>query len=78
MDYAEIKSNEGYDFVIFGHRHFPVRKNFEKGTYINLGDWIKNFSYGYYTEGKFTLARYFDIKANKFLTISEGEVTQDN
>ncbi|HEY5125320.1 MAG TPA: UDP-2,3-diacylglucosamine diphosphatase [Ignavibacteria bacterium] len=77
-EFAEQKTNEGFDFVIFGHRHFPLRKDFQNGTYINLGDWIRNFSYGVFEEGKFTLARYYDKKNNKFLSISEGEVTHKN
>jgi UDP-2,3-diacylglucosamine hydrolase len=35
-----------YDFFIFGHRHYPLNyKLNEKSSYINLGDWIKNFTY---------------------------------
>lgn len=38
-----------YDFFIFGHRHYPiVFKLNEKSSYINLGDWIKNFTYASY------------------------------
>ncbi len=35
-----------FDYFIFGHRHYPlVLKLNEKSSYINLGDWIKNFTY---------------------------------
>jgi UDP-2,3-diacylglucosamine hydrolase len=73
-DFAIKKINDGYEFVIFGHRHRPLIKDIGNGTYINLGDWIKHFSYGVYKDGKFTLAKYFDNKENRFLKISEGEI----
>lgn len=37
---AEKKCADGFDFVIMGHRHQPLSRDFGKGTYINLGDWI--------------------------------------
>jgi UDP-2,3-diacylglucosamine hydrolase len=36
-----------YDFFIFGHRHLPLDISLnEKSKYINLGDWIKYYTYG--------------------------------
>ena len=46
MSYAERRISEGYDFVVMGHNHVPKLERFDKGVYINLGDWIKNFTYG--------------------------------
>lgn len=39
-------AKEHFDYFIFGHRHLPMdhRLN-EKSRYINLGDWIRNFTY---------------------------------
>jgi UDP-2,3-diacylglucosamine hydrolase len=38
-----------YDFLIFGHRHLPIDFSLKNGSrYINLGDWIR-----YYTYAKF-------------------------
>ncbi len=35
------------DYFIFGHRHFAIDYVInEKTTYINLGDWIKLYTYG--------------------------------
>jgi UDP-2,3-diacylglucosamine hydrolase len=36
------------DYWIFGHRHYPVVAEFAdgRGTYVNLGDWIKWRSWG--------------------------------
>ncbi|HUI28598.1 MAG TPA: UDP-2,3-diacylglucosamine diphosphatase [Candidatus Acidoferrales bacterium] len=56
--FAERKISEGYDFVIMGHNHVPRCEYFPripappaghpngKGVYVNLGDWLKNFTYG--------------------------------
>jgi UDP-2,3-diacylglucosamine hydrolase len=42
----EILKKEYYDYFIFGHRHLPLDiKVGEKSRYINLGDWIKYFTY---------------------------------
>jgi len=46
MHLAEKKTNEGYDFVIMGHNHIPKFERFGKGIYVNLGDWLRNFTYG--------------------------------
>jgi UDP-2,3-diacylglucosamine hydrolase len=42
----EILQKQHFDYFIFGHRHLPldVKLNNES-RYINLGDWIKYFSY---------------------------------
>ncbi|MDD2792857.1 MAG: UDP-2,3-diacylglucosamine diphosphatase [Sediminibacterium sp.] len=42
----ELIQQEPYDFLVFGHRHYPIDfKLSEKSRYINLGDWISNFTY---------------------------------
>lgn len=41
----ELKK-EHYDYCIFGHRHLPIDWPLPGGSrYINLGDWIRYFSY---------------------------------
>ena len=47
---AQEKFEEGYDYTIFGHLHSPRYQKFGQKTYINLGDWIDNFSYAEYDE----------------------------
>ena len=35
-----------HDYFIFGHRHLPLEIPLgENSTYINLGDWIKYYTY---------------------------------
>ncbi|RYG34119.1 MAG: UDP-2,3-diacylglucosamine diphosphatase, partial [Chitinophagaceae bacterium] len=42
----EILQNEHFDYFIFGHRHLPIEFELnDRSKYINLGDWIKYFSY---------------------------------
>ncbi len=42
----EILQHNSYDYFIFGHRHLPLDcKLSDNSRYINLGDWIRNFTY---------------------------------
>lgn len=50
-----------------GHRHRPKYLKHNNGIYINLGDWIKNFTYGIYQNGEFKLIRFYDIKEKRIL-----------
>jgi UDP-2,3-diacylglucosamine hydrolase len=59
--FAEALLSKGdADYVIMGHRHKPeihelARMSGEPGRYINLGDWIKNNTYGVFDEEGFRL-----------------------
>ena len=60
-DYSEFARNkiiEGYDAVVIGHTHQPCYTEFDKGVYINLGDWFEHFTYGKLTQGRFSLLEY--------------------
>ncbi|MDE3253089.1 MAG: UDP-2,3-diacylglucosamine diphosphatase [Bacteroidota bacterium] len=42
----EVLQKEHFDFFIFGHRHYPIDFALPGNSrYINLGDWIRNFTY---------------------------------
>lgn len=42
----EKLKEEHFDYFIFGHRHYPLKYALsENSYYINLGDWINNFTY---------------------------------
>jgi UDP-2,3-diacylglucosamine hydrolase len=42
----EVLQKEHFDFFIFGHRHLPLDLTIANNSrYINLGDWITNFTY---------------------------------
>jgi UDP-2,3-diacylglucosamine hydrolase len=55
----DVLKKEHYDYFIFGHRHLPldIQLN-ENSKYINLGDWIKYFSYAELDEGQLQLKYY--------------------
>lgn len=56
-EFAMMKLDEGFDYVIMGHYHRPqqIQPPSGKGFYITLGDWIKNNSYGVYSNRNFEL-----------------------
>lgn len=42
----EVLAKEHFDYFIFGHRHFPLDFTLNsRSRYINLGDWIRDFTY---------------------------------
>ncbi len=42
----EVLEKEHFDYFLFGHRHLPMDIGLSKGSrYVNLGDWITNFTY---------------------------------
>ncbi len=47
LQYALRKrAQQQVDYFIFGHRHLPMKKQLSPDSYyVNLGDWIKHFSY---------------------------------
>ncbi len=55
----EVLTKEHYDYFVFGHRHLPIDfKLNERSTYINLGDWIKHFTYADFNGQSLTLHTY--------------------
>ncbi len=55
----ELLKKDHFDFLIFGHRHLPIDFTLN-GTsrYINLGDWIKYFSYAIFNGQELELKYY--------------------
>ena len=42
----EYLQKKQVDYFVFGHRHYPIDYVLnERSRYINLGDWIRNFTY---------------------------------
>lgn len=64
IDYAEslLQQDPHLDFVIMGHRHLPIDTllSNEKTRYINLGDWVKYFSYAVLVDGELKIEFYRD------------------
>ena len=48
----ELLEKQHFDYFIFGHRHHPIELDLnEKSRYINLGDWVTDFTYAVF-DGK--------------------------
>jgi UDP-2,3-diacylglucosamine hydrolase len=55
----EILQKQHFDYFIFGHRHYPIDFALPKASrYINLGDWITNFTYASFDGNKMELHYY--------------------
>jgi len=55
----EVLEKTTFDFFIFGHRHLPLDIQLsEHSRYINLGDWIKYFSYAEFDGNELVLKYY--------------------
>jgi len=48
-----------FDYFVFGHRHLPLQLPVEPGAvYINLGEWVSQFTYGEFDGREFYLKTY--------------------
>lgn len=64
VQYCKKKlTQQHYDYFVFGHRHLPLEIDLgNNATYINLGDWIRYFTYGTFSEEGFTLDTFTSEK----------------
>ncbi len=74
-EFAEKKLNEGYDFILMGHRHNPSIVKFGEGIYVNLGDWIDNFTFAKFKESKFEFLKFYNKDTKEFNTKEFKEET---
>ncbi|MGC8748357.1 MAG: UDP-2,3-diacylglucosamine diphosphatase [Candidatus Kapaibacteriota bacterium] len=42
FEFAKLKIDEGFDYVIMGHSHKSEFRSYKNGYYVNLGDWLSN------------------------------------
>ena len=64
----EVLQKQYYDYLIFGHRHLPI--DFSLGNnsrYINLGDWIRYFSYAVFNGQQLLLQTRYPELENKIV-----------
>jgi UDP-2,3-diacylglucosamine hydrolase len=55
----EVLATRKVDYFIFGHRHLPIDIALKpQGRYINLGDWIRYYTYAVFDGEKLSLLRY--------------------
>lgn len=56
----ELLKTHFYDYLIFGHRHFPMEVPLnDKSRYINLGEWVYSYTYAVF-DGETVSLRYFE------------------
>ena len=66
----EKLEKEHFDYFVFGHRHLALEIMLkENSKFVNLGDWISNFTYGVF-DGE-------DLKLKKFLPPPKVELNPD-
>ncbi len=55
----EVLQQKKVDFFVFGHRHLPIDFRLsDTSRYVNLGDWIRYFSYAAFDGEQLTLEYY--------------------
>jgi UDP-2,3-diacylglucosamine hydrolase len=58
---TEMLQKEHFDFFIFGHRHLPIDYQLNNNSrYMNLGDWIRNFTYAVFDGNTLQLKKWED------------------
>ncbi|MDD7886090.1 UDP-2,3-diacylglucosamine diphosphatase [Flavivirga sp. 57AJ16] len=60
VQYCKQKLEDKHrDYFVFGHRHLPLNIDLkDQSKYINLGDWIKYYTYGVFDGERFELKEY--------------------
>jgi UDP-2,3-diacylglucosamine hydrolase len=54
-----LKDDASINYFVFGHRHIPIHYFLnENAEFINLGDWLINFTYGSFDGDNFELYSY--------------------
>lgn len=61
----EVIEKESFDYLIFGHRHLPIDFKLNANSrYINLGDWIRYYTYAVFDGQQLTLqSRYPELNS---------------
>jgi UDP-2,3-diacylglucosamine hydrolase len=55
----EVLTQKNIEYFVFGHRHLPIDFRLNNGSrYINLGDWIRYFTYGVFDGSNFELRSF--------------------
>jgi UDP-2,3-diacylglucosamine hydrolase len=53
-----ILAKEHFDYLIFGHRHLPLDIKLNSSRYINLGDWVRYFTYAVFDGNDLQLLKF--------------------
>ncbi len=58
VEFARKKISEGIDVVIMGHNHQSVFKELGHGVYVNIGDWVDEYTYAVFDGSKIQLKKW--------------------
>jgi len=64
-EFAKLKLENNFDYVVMGHRHRVEKYSHNSGYYINLGDWIKTPTFGRFDGKTFNLLYVDDFLKRK-------------
>jgi len=57
----DVEKKEHHDYYVFGHRHLPLDLEVgQNSKYINLGEWLSQYTYAVYEDGELKLKKYED------------------
>ena len=64
----EVLKEKKVDYFIFGHRHLPIDFRLSnESRYINLGDWIRYFTYAIFDGKEMKLTTRFPENESKIV-----------
>lgn len=64
----DVLKHRNYDYLIFGHRHLPVEFALNSNSkYINLGDWIRYYTYATFDGHNLKLKSRYPELENKII-----------
>ena len=64
----DILKEQHYDYLIFGHRHLPIDFSLKGDSrYINLGDWIRYYTYAVFDGQHLSLCTRYPELENKII-----------
>jgi UDP-2,3-diacylglucosamine hydrolase len=70
----EVLQKKHYKYLIFGHRHLPIDFTLNNDSrYINLGDWIRYYTYAVFDGAQLMLLSRYPEGENKII---RGQVAQ--
>ena len=58
IEFAHKKIADGFDVVIMGHNHQSVFKELGRGVYVNIGDWLHEYTYAVFDGNKIQLKKW--------------------
>jgi len=60
FQFAREKFSQGFDYVLLGHIHTPVRREEQGKVYVNCGDWMRHFTFAKYDGNDLTVNSWAD------------------